>query len=404
MNGSDRHWVATWTAAPQEQHRAGYFAQTLELAETFDDKTLRQVVRLSVGGESLRVRISNRFGNEPLSIRRGAVGIGAGGATLRQETIRPVRFAGRTTAVVAAGESLTSDPVDLAVPALHDLVISVQLTSPGTSTYHLDSLRSNFVGDGDRVMQATDEGFESLPASVVDDCFDDGAPWYFLTAVDVAQPSCPGVVVAIGDSLTDGHRTGLDAEGSWPAVLASLLIDGLGTRAPTVVNQGIAGNRLLSGSPCYGRSLLDRFDDDVAAVSGVSDVVVHIGINDIFLSGAPDSPCFIENRILAPGDITAGLSTLCERARLAELRVHLSTILPGGPALTSEQDSMRVVINDWLLSSSVADGVIDLDSAVRGPDEPTRLRPSFDSGDGVHLNALGHRAVAEAVAPAWMKP
>lgn len=338
-------WVGSWGAAPGGPGR------------TFRDVTLTQSVRLSAGGDAVRLRLSNEFGDGPLRI--GAARVDG----------HPVTFGGTPSGVVPAGAPLLSDPVELAVPPLARLRVVLDL--PGrtpASTCHTSAHQANFAGD-----------------EIV-------TSWFFLTGVAVRSGG--GAVVALGDSITDGSVSTFGADRRWPDLLAA--------RRPglAVVNAGIGGNRLLhdaAGAVARrGPGALRRFDRDVAAVPGARWLVVLLGANDL---GHPGPTAPVSETVDAAA-LIAGHRQLVERAHSLGLRAYGGTVLPfGGHAEfgTAANEAARAELNAWLRTGGDYDAVLDFDAALRDPAAPTRLAPAYDSGDGLHPNDAGLTALADTI-------
>lgn len=374
-------WVGSWGAALHEAGVADEIAP-----EGFTDVTLRQVARLSLGGDALRLRLSNVYGDRPLEVGAVTVAVRSGNQGRPRVDIvdlRRVTFDGDESTSIPAGEVLASDPVRLPVPDLADVVVSTYLPGPtGPATWQASAFATSFVAEGEHVTDPG-EAFETLDESR-----------YFLAGVDVATDDDDGTVVFVGDSITAGANSSLDADLRYPDQVARKLVGGTSGTAGRcgVVNAGIGGNRVLSGSGRTGDPVLDRFDRDVLAVPGVRTVVLLAGINDI--GGAEGD--------LEPEALIDGYRTLIDRARADGVRVIGATLTPytGFGYATEAGEADRQAVNDWIRSTDELDGVVDTDRALRDPADPTRLRPSYDSGDHLHPSDEGFAAVADEVAPA----
>ncbi len=376
-------WVGAWGTSPTGVPASDTTA--------FEDQTLRQVVHLSTGGRSVRVRLSNEFGAQPLVIGEARVGRGAGGSSVVPGTDRRLTFGGRGSVTVPAGVSVVSDPVSLTVAADTDLVVSVYLpTRVAGSTVHAFPYQDGYVAAGN----VTASSRITLSAVL--------GKWHFLTGVSVSGGG--STVVAFGDSITDGAETTRGANRRWPDVLARRLHGRSG-----VVNAGISGNRLLHdpnpppGHPAeafaayFGQSALRRFDRDVLAQPGVSHVVVLLGVNDLGHPGTVAPP----SEAVSAEDIIAAHRMLIARARAAGLRIIGGTITPfKGDTFgfySPENEAARQAVNRWIRTSGEHDGYVDFDAALRDPADSERLRPDYDSGDHLHPNDAGMAAMANAV-------
>jgi lysophospholipase L1-like esterase len=357
----------------------------------FADQTLRQVVHLSTGGRSVRVRLSNEFGKQPLVIGEARVGRGAGGAAVVPSSDRRLTFGGRASLTVPPGVPVVSDPVPLVVGADTDLVISLYLpVSTPATTVHAFPFQDGYVAAGNVTREPT-----ITPTGVL-------GKWHFLTGVSVSGGG--STVVAFGDSITDGAETTRGANRRWPDVLARRLHGRLG-----VVNAGISGNRLLhdpnppAGHPAegfaeyFGQSALRRFDRDVLAQPGVRTVVVLLGVNDL---GHPGTVAPVSEAVTAE-DIINAHRLLIARAHAAGLRIIGGTITPfKGDTFgfySPEHEAARQAVNRWIRTSGEYDGVVDFDGTLRDPADPERLLATYDSGDHLHPNDAGMSAMANAI-------
>lgn len=371
--GATEHWTGSWGMAP-----AGPPPQAA--LSVFSDQTLRLVVHTSIGGNRVRIRLSNEMGNLPLRIGAARIGLRAGGSDVAPGTDRALSFGGRASVTIAPGAPVLSDPVELNVPPLSDLAVSLYL--PGrveAGTVHARASQASYVSPpGDF------SAFPSLPVLRTI------GQWPFLTAVEV-DGAGPAIVV-LGDSVTDGA---LGSGRRWPDWLARRLqsardpFNGSGAR-PSVINRGINGNRLLSNAPnpLFGRSALERFDRDVLASSGVRYLALLIGINDIGAS-SPSNPVTLE-------DMVAGYRQLIARARARDIAVIGATLPPfeGAGSYSPEKEQLRQAVNAWIRNHDEFDAFVDFDRVLRDPARPSRLLPAYDSGDHLHPNELGHQAMA----------
>ncbi|MFD8617453.1 SGNH/GDSL hydrolase family protein [Streptomyces sp. NPDC059513] len=340
------NWVATWTTAPVGAEPGA--------ANGFPGSTIRNVVHTSVGGNAARITLSNLFGTVPLLVDQATV------------NGRPVTFDGAATVTIAAGGRVVSDPVTVPVAPDSDLRVDFRTPRPsGPATYHPNTHQTSSLTDGRTTWSTT--------------------KWRYLTAVDVRNEAAPGTVVVIGDSLTAGSGSTNDANSRWTDVLA----DRLGGRYG-VANAGIAGNRLLTDGSA-GQAGLVRFERDVLSVAGARTVIVALGINDV--QQAPQEP--------DAGRIVAGLRTLADQARARGLTVVGATLTPfeGFPTWTPERDAVRLAVNERIRSGSIFDAYVDFDEAVRDPAAPNRVLAAYDSGDHLHFNDAGYRALGARVDP-----
>ncbi len=371
-------WVATWGTSPSTP---GSFGQAGVAGSAFENRTLRQIVHTSVGGDSVRIRISNRHGSIPLEIGAAHIASRREGAQIEAASDRALTFGAETSITVPIAAFVLSDPVGLEVRPLSDLAISIYFPSDtGTPTSHGTALQTNYIsppGNFVATQQIADaETSES---------------WFFLTAVEVKPSQRTGVVVTLGNSITDGTLSTVDANSRWPDHLAMRLA-ARGSGALGVVNAGIAGNRVLHDLGGFGINALARLELDVLSLPGVTHVVVLEGINDIGLGGtlAPEEA--------TSDEIIAGHQQLIARVHARGLKIYGATLTPfeGAFYFSPEREVKRQAVNEWIRTSGAYDAVIDFDAATRDPTQPSRFRPGF-SEDSLHPNDAGYKAMADAI-------
>lgn len=357
----------------------------------FKDQTLRQIARVSVGGARVRVVLANSLGTAPLRIGAAQVALRDTGADIIAGSARVLTFGGIARPTVPPGALLVSDPVDLAVKDNADLVVDLHLpddTATGKSplTVHPASWQVNYVSAPGNYAGATRLPVAATTAYRRGDGLA-SASSFFLARIEVAVTQPTGVLVAFGDSITDGTQSGLDANGRWPNLLAERLATA-GIRL-SVVNGGIGGGRVLEDG--VGPNALARFDRDVLAQPGVTHVTVLEGVNDIGAAGAKPSPTVAE--------LIAGHRQLVDRAHARGLRIYGGTVIPfeGAAYWTPEGEAKRQALNEWIRTSGAYDAVLDFDRLMRDPLRPNRMKAEFDSGDHLHPGPAGYRAMAESI-------
>lgn len=379
----DPHWVGSWaTSVYQPEDRNSLPAADL------DDTTLRQVVRVTLGGTRLRVRLSNSAGTQPLRISAAFVARSADPATARISPGGvPLTFSGQQDILIPAGADYVSDPVALAVPADSHLAISLYLPqAPARQTGHPGSRATSYLAHGNRVDAADLPGARTANR------------WYQIAGVDVEAPAQAAAIVAFGDSITDGYGVQPNTDRRWPDYLARRLQADPATRHLAVLNQGIGGNRvLLDGA---GPNALARFERDVLAQPGVRFLIVLEGVNDLGTS-TREAPISAEAHRALVRNMIAAYAQMVQRARARGVRAIGATIIPYGtsayyhPDAANEAD--RQAINAWIRAPGNFDAVIDFDAMLRDPADPRRMLPAMDSGDGLHPSLAGYEAMAEAV-------
>jgi lysophospholipase L1-like esterase len=372
-------WVTSWSASPQ-----GAMAGTIA-AVGFDNQTVREIIFTSVGGDPIRLELTNAFGASPLQVGHVTVAVAGLGAEAVPGTIHPVTFGGSASVRIPPGAQVLSDPVGMQVWPLQDLAVSVYLPGrTGAATLHSDAQQVNWVSvAGDHAAEAGAGAFTIQAPS-----------WYYLSGLIVRSTGAAGTVVVVGDSITDGVQSTVGANVRWPNDLGRRL-DALNGPALAVADEGIGGNRVLIGSRCCGASAEARFARDALDQTGVRDIIVLEGINDIgFSAGPPNSATEI-----SAAQIIAGYERLIAQAHARGLRIFGATLLPfqGAGYYTAAGEATREAVNAWIRTSGAFDGVIDFDAVMRNPADPLRLNLAYDSGDHLHPNDAGYQAMANAI-------
>jgi lysophospholipase L1-like esterase len=373
------HWTTSWIA-PAQPTWGGDFVLPLGMPEHLHDVTLRQHLRVSLGGERLRLVVSNEYGRAPLKVASTHVGLEASGGGVY------ATFQGAREVVVAAGAKAVSDPVALPVASGARLKVDLYLrerTQP--AGFHWDAREQSLLLPGNAAGRPASAGAGKLSTRA------------FLAAVLIESAREPVTVVALGDSITDGNGSTPGADHRWPDFLARRLAP----QGIAVLNAGISGNRLLR--PGMGDSALARLDRDVLQHPGVRAVIVMLGTNDIGWPGGAFAP---HEALPEASEITNGLRQLVERAHLRGVRVVGATITPFEDALkgtpleghySPRKESTRQAVNEWIRHSGVFDAVADFDRLLRDESRPIRLRAELDSGDHLHPGDAGYRAMADSI-------
>jgi lysophospholipase L1-like esterase len=377
-------WVCSWATSeqlPEPQNSLG--------VDELRDATLRQVAHLSIGGQQLRVHLSNRFGSTPMHLasvhmaRAASLALG----TIDVSTDKALTFSGRPDVTVPAGAEYISDAISFTAPALSDLAITIYFdVPPSGQTGHPGSRATSFLSRGNEVSAA------ELPAPKKVE------HWFFLAGVDVAAPPRAAAVATLGDSITDGHGSTTNGNDRWPDLLAKRLQIDRATRSIAVVNAGIGGNRLLLDG--LGPNALARLDSDVLVPAGVRYLIVLEGINDLGMLMRESGVSQAEQQALVQSMISA-YQQIVVRAHARGIKAIGATLLPfagsefyhPGP----EAEAQRQTINQWIRTPGHFDALIDFDRITRDPQHPERLLAAFDSGDHLHPSPAGYAAMAAAI-------
>jgi lysophospholipase L1-like esterase len=379
-------WSTGWASAPQHPVASNEWDGPNWSVDGFRDQSVRQVARLSVGGNHLRIRLSNRYGTTPLRVTGATVGRTRAGAQVLPGTVHRLTFHRSAGVTVPPGRDAASDAVALPTRALERLTVTLYFAgATGPATFHQEGLTTTYRAAGDHRYDSGDGAF----AGEVSDS------WYYLAGLDVTGGTRPaqGTVVTVGDSITDGYGSTPGADNRYPDQLAERLA--AAGRPVGVANVGISGNKLVGSSTCYGESMLARFRRDVLDQPGVRTVIIEVGLNDLATSGLPDFGCG-PSPVVTRDDLIAGYRTLIRAAHARGITVLGATLTPVVGSIYEPVEETRLSVNRWIRTSGEYDGVIDLDRAVTDRGRPG-LSPAYDCGDALHPNDAGTRAMAEAI-------
>lgn len=381
---NDRSWVGVWSASPQPIWEQDFIFPTKIPAQAHD-QTVRQVVRVSLGGSQVRVIFSNEYGTTPLRIGAASMAMAGDGSAIVPDTMRPLTFGGEFATILPAGAPLVSDPVDMDVGEAARLAVSLYLPDETPlTTFHWDGKQTAYIGPGDLTAHGIFSPTDTTDARVL------------LSGVRV-NASNNGAVVVFGDSITDGAGVPLDADARWTDHLARRLAP----QRVSVLNAGISGARLLQDK--MGVNASARFTRDVLAQPGVKTVILLLGINDI---GWPGTAFAREQAKPSVGSLISAYRQLIALAHAHNVRIVGATLTPFEGALSetplddyyhADKDALRQEVNRWIRSGGAFDAIVDFDALLRDPAYPSRLAARFDSGDHLHPGEQGNQAMAEGV-------
>ncbi len=377
QSGAQPHWVASWSTAPvAEVNREDAFTVPT---------TLRQLVHLSLGGSAIRVTLTNEQGVNPLNIGAAAVALPAadwsGGAIQPGSSVR-LSFNGKPSITIPPGAVAVSDPVNLTAASLSNLAITLSIPPQkiATMTQHELALQTNYVSGGSPIGAVT----LNNPGKM--------SHYDFLKDVEVAAPH-GATVVAFGDSITDGWHSTSGANATWPDDLAARLQADPATRNLGVVNMGIGGNRVLHDG--RGPNALSRFDSEVLGPPGVKYLIILESINDIGIAYHSTNP----HDIVTAQDLITGIAQMAARAHAHGIKVFGATLTPymGAGYSSPAGNAVRQAVNHWIRTTRQLDGFVDFAKATRDPSNPSAFAPAYDSGDHLHPNDAGFRAMVAAI-------
>jgi lysophospholipase L1-like esterase len=372
-------WTTTWGAG-----------ETLPAPDSagFNNQTLRLIAHTSNSGDQVRIKITNVFGSQPLTIGSASVALPQSGATTVAGSMRILTFGGNASITIPVGAYVVSDPAALAISAQSDLAVSLFISGDsGAITMHPLALQTSFVSTAGDFVSSNDAAPFQTPIHT----------WPFLAGIEVSAAAPSRSIVTFGDSITDGYKSASDANHRWPDYLAVRL--SAAHRNLGVVNEGIGGNRLLHNALperlVFGPNGLSRFDREALTITGASHIVVMLGINDI----GHASPTLHPEEQVSADEIIGGLKQFALRAHAHRLRIIGATLAPysGAAYFSAQGEEKRIRVNTWIRTAKEFDGVIDFDAAIRDPNMPAQLNAAYDSGDHLHPNDAGYMAMAATI-------
>jgi len=368
-------WVGTWSTAPQLVEPGN-----MPPEPGLSNNTLRQVVRVSLGGDSLRVRFTNEFSTSLVTLQAAQIAVSRGGSAIDASTVKELKFNGHPEVTMNPGVAITSDPVSFALEPRMDIAITIFFgeTSPDV-TGHPGSRTTSYL------LAGNDTSVSDFSGSVPTD------HWYMISGIDVKASERAAAVAILGNSITDGRGSGTNKQNRWPDILSEHLLNNPRTQYVAVLNLGIGGNCVLKN--CLGPSAVDRFDRDILNQQGVRWVIIFEAINDI--GQTQDSIAASQ----VAKDLMAAYERMIDLAHTKDIEVYGATILPFGKSFyyTGYRETARNTVNNWIRNSGRFDAVIDFDLVLRDPEDTLCLLPAVHSGDFLHPNEEGYKIMGEAV-------
>ncbi len=379
------HWVGTWGASPMAPSEGGIFGKT----PSIDNATIRQVVHISAGGDQVRILVSNTFGKKDLKIGAAHVAVQDEDARIKPDTDHAITFSGDPSFTVPAGAVALSDPVPMTVAAFSNLAISLYFPDQtGPATNHGVGLQTGYISEpGDHTKDTDLSNTQQIQSRL------------FLSGIEVAAAPATRTIVAFGDSITDGAASTPNKNHRWPDYLADRLADSTNKTPFAVIDEGISGNRVLHD--VAGPNALARFERDVLSWPNGSYVIVLEGINDIGFPAIKNANFgdAINTAPVTAGEIIAGYRQMIARAHARGLKIIGATLTPfqGATYYSDNGEKIREAVNKWIRESGHFDGVIDFDAAMRDPNDPTKMRADYQSGDWLHPKDVGYEAMAKSI-------
>ncbi len=366
------NWVGAWTASMQAPFEDGVSQKG------FENQTIRFIIHPHTDGKKMRIRLSNTFGSEPLTIDKVNVAVSKKGAGIVPDTNRTVTFGGDQKVSVPSGEKVFSDPISFKVKNAKNIAVSLYVKDKtGPATWHPRSMQTTYISTGDRVSDPDGSAFKTKEDA-----------WFWLDGVDVIpDSSVKGSLVVLGSSIANGNHSEQNANHRWPDFLAKRFNQGTDNKM-SVLNAGVSANHLIKNLPDKGENALTRLEQDVFGQTGVEAVILHQGLNDIRHHPEYDSE-----------KIIGRMKEIIEASHEQGLKIYGGTLTPfkGSGKYTPEKEKTRQEVNHWIRTSGEFDGVIDFDKALRDPEDPERYLPKYEAGDHLHPNDAGYKVMAETV-------
>ncbi|MCP9199095.1 SGNH/GDSL hydrolase family protein [Gramella sp. GC03-9] len=377
-DSAEKKWVGTWSTAPQLVE-----PRNMPPEPGLTNNTLRQVVAVSIGGDELRLKLTNEFSKSQLEINAVQIAVSKDSSAIDESTAKMLKFDGNQSVTIAGGEAVYSDPIQFNLEDRMRLAITISYgQTPADLTGHPGSRTTSYILEGQNSQSNAD-----FTTAVKTD------HWYTINTIGVKRDESAAAVAIIGNSITDGRGSGTNKQNRWPDILSQELLKNPETENIGVLNMGIGGNAVLRGG--LGPTALDRFERDILQQNGVKWLIIMEGVND--LGGTPDSTAAFE---VAKGLISA-YQQMIEKAHKEGIKVYGGTITPIDQSFYYKdyREAARQKVNSWIRNSGEFDAVIDFDKAVRNPDNPSVIQENAHDGDYLHPNEYGYEIMGKAVDP-----
>ena len=374
QSNSKTKWVGTWATAPQLVE-----TKNMPPSPGLTNNSLRQIIRVSIGGDTLRVRFSNEFSTSAVSMKSVQIAVSTGDNTINVPTNKELKFHDSSEVTMDAGAAVTSDPIAFHLTPRMDVAITIYFGQTSfTVTGHPGSRTTSYILAGNTTTTTDFAG------AVTTD------HWYNINAIDVLTPSTAACVAILGNSITDGRGSITNLQNRWPDIFSEALLKESSTQQVGVLNLGIGGNCILSGG--LGPTGVSRYDQDILNQQGVRWAIIFEGVNDIGGVRSDDAASTTANNLIA------AYKQMVVKAHAKNIRIYGGTIMPfkGNGYYNQYSESCRNTVNLWIRSKGNYDGCIDFDKTMRNPQDTTRIVSSYQN-DGLHPDAAGHKTMGESV-------
>lgn len=372
------HWVGTWACAPQTVDKS-----FMPYNNQMTNRSVRQVVKVSIGGNVIRLQLSNELSSEPIEIASVYIAKAGNGSEIYKTSVKYLQFGKKRGVIVPAGKAVFSDALKFKLQPLERVSITINyLKAPKEPTVHMGSRTTSYI------LRGTTNAYSDFTTAFKED------HWFNISAIDVLDATSSSIAI-LGNSITDGKGSTTNAQDRWPDFLSAALNNGAGTNPSKVektgvLNLGIGNNRILSVG--LGEPGKDRFDRDILAQRGLRAVIIFEAINDIGTSTNPEETA---------RKLVEAYQVMIKKARQRGLKVYMGTITPFRGCrsyFTEEREKARKIVNSWIRTTREIDGFIDFDALMRDPSSPEQLRREWQIGDWLHPNPSGYKQMGEYAA------